>query len=204
MTDSTIAPPAPSKSKLLRATLIALAVAAVVLVTVVLPAEYGIDPLGTGNALGLVTISEATVVPVAAASGGPIAPRSSGYKVDAIEFILFPGDSVEYKYHLDAGAPMLYSWKASAPLEFDMHTEPDGKPPEASDSFEAGTKNEGYGSYTAPYAGIHGWYWKNLGNDKEVTITLTTAGFYTVAKMFSGSPVPDDMPVQDPPPPPTF
>ena len=45
------------KQSLLKATLISLAVALVLLVTVVLPAEYDIDPLGTGAALGLTGLS---------------------------------------------------------------------------------------------------------------------------------------------------
>ena len=43
----------PSSGQLLRSTLIAAGVAAALLVTVVLPAEYGIDPTGTGRLLGL-------------------------------------------------------------------------------------------------------------------------------------------------------
>jgi hypothetical protein len=43
----------PSGKQLLRSTLLAILIAAVLLVTVVLPSEYGIDPTGIGNALGL-------------------------------------------------------------------------------------------------------------------------------------------------------
>ena len=43
----------PSLGKIVAATVVALIVACIILVTVVLPAEYGIDPLGTGKALGL-------------------------------------------------------------------------------------------------------------------------------------------------------
>ena len=43
----------PSSRKLLRSTLIAAFVALVLLVTVVLPAEYGVDPTGVGGILGL-------------------------------------------------------------------------------------------------------------------------------------------------------
>jgi hypothetical protein len=38
----------PSSAQLIRSTIIAAGVAAALLVTVVLPAEYGIDPLGSG------------------------------------------------------------------------------------------------------------------------------------------------------------
>lgn len=43
----------PSTGRLLKATAVAVAVATVVLVTTVLPAEYGIDPTGIGSKLGL-------------------------------------------------------------------------------------------------------------------------------------------------------
>ena len=43
----------PSAKKLLTSSMIALALAGVVLVTLILPAEYGIDPTGLGGAMGL-------------------------------------------------------------------------------------------------------------------------------------------------------
>ena len=43
----------PNKKILNRATLIAATIAAVLLVTVVLPAEYGVDRTGVGRLLGL-------------------------------------------------------------------------------------------------------------------------------------------------------
>lgn len=43
----------PSSAQLLKSTLIAAVSAIVILVTVVLPAEYGIDPTGVGRAIGL-------------------------------------------------------------------------------------------------------------------------------------------------------
>jgi hypothetical protein len=48
----------PSAGKLLRSTMIAALVAAALLVTTVLPAEYGIDPTGIGRALGLTPMGE--------------------------------------------------------------------------------------------------------------------------------------------------
>ena len=41
------------------ATIVALVVAVILLVTAVLPAEYGIDPLGTGKALRLMDLAKA-------------------------------------------------------------------------------------------------------------------------------------------------
>ncbi|MFN4156664.1 MAG: transmembrane anchor protein [Paracoccaceae bacterium] len=48
----------PTSSQLLRSTGIAIAAAAVILVTVVMPAEYNIDPTGIGGVLGLTEMGE--------------------------------------------------------------------------------------------------------------------------------------------------
>ena len=63
---------APSKSALAKATGIALLVALILLFTAVLPAEYGYDPLKTGNALGLTGISQASPPPVKGAAPTPV------------------------------------------------------------------------------------------------------------------------------------
>lgn len=54
-------PDLPSARSLARATLVAIAVAAALLLTVVLPAEYGIDPTGAGRVLGLTQMGEIKV-----------------------------------------------------------------------------------------------------------------------------------------------
>lgn len=48
----------PSAGRLLRSTLLAMAAAAAILVTVVLPSEYGIDPTRAGRLLGLTEMGE--------------------------------------------------------------------------------------------------------------------------------------------------
>ena len=51
----------PSSRSLMRSTLIALGIAVLLLTTVVLPAEYGIDPTGAGRVLGLTQMGEIKV-----------------------------------------------------------------------------------------------------------------------------------------------
>ena len=195
--------PVPSKATLARATAVALVVAGVVLVTIVLPAEYGIDPLGAGAATGLISLSQTQPPPIVASESGPVRPQPADYKIDTRQFSLEPyGGYVEYKYELEPGATMLYTWTATGEVNFDFHTEPAGLPPSASDSFERGTASEGRGSYTAPYAGIHGWFWENDEED-VVTVTVTTAGFYSASKEFRDDGTNSDYPVQDLIPPPT-
>jgi hypothetical protein len=157
------------------ASLVALTVAALVLVVAVLPAEYGLDPLGTGRALGLLELADATP--------GAIVPQPDDYKLDAIEFVLGPFESLEYKYRLEEGGSLLYVWQATGELVYDFHAEPDDAPDGYAQSFDQQRARERRGTYTAPFPGIHGWFWENRGTD-DVTLTLTTAGFYTAAHEF--------------------
>ncbi|WP_434478467.1 hypothetical protein [Gemmatimonas sp.] len=46
-------PEGPSLASLRRASLVAVVIAAVLVVTAVLPAEYGVDPTGIGRRIGL-------------------------------------------------------------------------------------------------------------------------------------------------------
>jgi len=189
---SDAAPVLPSPRKLARTTAIAVAVATAILITIVLPAEYAIDPLGTGRALGLTRMSAPSVAattappvegqPQAPTQSGPIGTYPAAYKTDATQFVLGPYEFVEYKYHLEQGATMLFSWKSTATVMHDFHGDPAASP-EAPVSFEKKDRREAVGTFTAPFAGIHGWYWENPGGE-TVTVTLTTAGFYSSALEF--------------------
>jgi hypothetical protein len=90
---------------------------------------------------------------------------------------------VEYKYRLQEGASMLYSWKATGEVAIDLHSEPDGAPEGYAESFESRNSSGSSGTYTAPFSGIHGWFWENRGRE-TVVVTLTTAGFYSGAQEF--------------------
>ena len=48
----------PSSAKLIKSTILAAVTAGILLVTVVMPAEYGIDPTGAGKVLGLTRMGE--------------------------------------------------------------------------------------------------------------------------------------------------
>lgn len=169
----------------------ALLVAGVLLVTVILPAEYAVDPLGTGAKLGLLQLGE-TGRQVAAleagkgsASGVPIlAPQEAKFTQETVTFQVKPKEGFEYKYRLEKGEALLYSWSASAPMNTEFHAEPDGAPRGYAQSYE---KKDGMtgasGTLTAPFSGIHGWYWQNT-TDKEQTVTLTSAGYYNLAHEF--------------------
>jgi len=193
-----------SKRAIAKATGIALAVALLILFTTVLPAEYGIDPLKTGAALGLTGLSKASDTKTAGrttpAQVGIYTAQPNPYKVDSEDLSLRPGEGVEIKYHMQKGAGMVYVWKATGKVQFEFHGEPDQKPnKDYFESYELDNKvgqDHSYGSFTAPTTGIHGWFWENK-EQKEVMIHLTTAGFYASAKMYSGDDPPVDLTVED-------
>jgi len=169
-----------------------------ILVVAVLPAEDGIDPIGAGKVLGLSAMTQAGAVvegpPIATDAGlvptamahkaGAYYPAE--YKFDSREITLQPYDYLEYKYHLQMGAQMLFSWKASAPVMHEFHGEPDDGPEGYFESYDKATRQAGDGTLTAPFTGIHGWYWENTGGE-PVTIRLTTAGFYNGALEISST-----------------
>ena len=191
---------APSKGQILKATLLAIVVAMVISFTVVLPAEYGIDPLHTGAALGLLTLSKTPAAPANSRSAAPAgraaveeeAPVIKGvfvsqpgrYKVDSRELILGVGDGIEIKYHMQKGSGMVYSWTANRKVQYEFHGEPDVKPAGAGEDYfesyqkdDAAGQSESHGTFTAPSTGIEGWFWDNE-SDGPVTIKLVTSGFY--------------------------
>lgn len=168
----------PSKKAILKATTLALIVASVILVFVILPAEYGIDITGAGKALGLTNLAKDKNAKVSSVSVNK--PETAKWLEHSTKITLQPRQGQEYKFKMEEGAGMLYTWKATAPLHYEFHGEPQDGPAGYFQSYEK--KDEGEeasGSFTAPFTGRQGWYWENRSNE-PITITLTTVGFYTV------------------------
>lgn len=169
----------------------ALLAAGLILVMFILPAEYGVDPLGTGAKFGLVelgvtgqqvqALSEASTA--SAGQATTIASQDREFKDETVEFKIAPREGMEYKYRLDKGEALLYSWRATRRVSYEFHAEPDGAPRGYAETYEKGQAADASGTLTAPFPGIHGWYWENPG-DGEVTVTLKAAGFYNMSHEF--------------------
>ncbi|MGB7220013.1 MAG: hypothetical protein WBD07_14545 [Vicinamibacterales bacterium] len=115
---------------------------------------------------------------------GAIALHRAGYKMESIDITLAPREGMEYKYRLEKGAALLYSWTSTARVHYEMHSEPDNAPRGFAETFDKqDDRDRGHASYLAPFSGIHGWYWENR-TDAEVTIRLTSAGFYSESREF--------------------
>lgn len=193
MTAATTAPYQASPRTLGRASLAALAAGAAILVLFVLPAEYAIDPTGSGKALGLTRMAtgddaaeDAPVSPAAASAPAIAVPaqtqaniaRATPFRTDEKTVTLEPGKGIEVKARMKAGDSFNFRWTSTGPVRADMHGEPvGGKEDEFTDYWKQKDIASSQGSFTAPYAGTHGWYWKNR-EDKPITVTVRLDGFY--------------------------
>lgn len=166
--------------------------AGLILVMFVLPAEYGVDPLGTGKRVGLLDLGvvgqQVQALSDASASGvgraTVLAPQDRVFKQESVDFTVGPREGMEYKYRLDKGEALLFSWKTTGPVNYELHGEPDGAPRGYADSYEKGqAATQESGTFTAPTPGIHGWYWENPA-DQAIVVSLTTAGFYNLSHEF--------------------
>lgn len=188
---SAAAPYQASRATLLRATIAAVLGGAAVLILFVLPAEYGIDPTGIGRAIGLTRMAGEQEGAEPAAPQAPAAPayavppqtqasiaRATPYRSDEMTLTLAPHTGMEVKARMKAGDSFNFRWTATGPVRADMHGEPTGgKEDEFTDYWKQKDIKSAQGSFTAPFAGTHGWYWKNR-EDVPVTITVRTDGFY--------------------------
>jgi len=184
--------PVAARERLALAAGAALLVAGVILVIAVLPAEFGVDPTGIGRRLGLIAMSDIQKSleafeanrGAATAGGATVVPQERAFQHETIDLKLGPRESVEYKYRLDKGKALLYSWKATGLVNVEFHAEPDGAPQGYAETYEKkDAQQAGSGTLTAPFSGIHGWYWENQ-TDGEVTVTLSAAGFYNLSHEF--------------------
>lgn len=189
----------PSKKQLNRATLIAAGVAAALLTTIILPAEYGADPTGVGSALGLTPMGEmkreqATSDAVernanAADDGGnltlnaePAASAStvaaSSTQVGAVTLTLAPDEGTEVKATMKAGDELEYRWSTGGPMvNFEFHGEEAGAASSDFTSYEKGTAAGAEGKFRAPFDGTHGWYWRNR-TGRPLTIKVEATGAF--------------------------
>jgi hypothetical protein len=169
-----------SKKTLVKASMSATVVAAIALVTLILPAEYNIDPTGVGKQLGLTSIAQAAEVDVSSAITPTKGSSSTNQEFQTIEITIPAGRGVEYKFAMPQHAKMTYEWLTDGePLYFDLHGEPEGDTTGYFESYTIATNSEVKGSFTAPFAGSHGWYWKNK-SDKPIAVQLLVKGQYEV------------------------
>ncbi|WP_346911252.1 transmembrane anchor protein [uncultured Roseibium sp.] len=184
---------------MIRSTVLALIAAVIILVTIVLPAEYGIDPTGIGRTIGLAEMGEIKTELAREAEedhkAGAVDRRSNfldglfgliigtAHAQDAwretVTFTLEPGEYTEIKLVMKEGDTAEYDWVAEGGrINYDLHAHGGGK----SIDYEKGRgKTDGKGSFTAPFPGDHGWFWRNRDN-ADITVTLQLRGDFSDIK----------------------
>lgn len=191
----------PSSAQLIRSTVIALLAAVVILVTVVLPAEYGIDPTRIGSVLGLTEMGEiksqlaeeaendhhstlsgerpSVLIALFGLIVTPARAEEAPAWRDEISFTLTPGEGIEWKLVMDEGSKAQYAWVAEGGrVNFDLHGHGGGKRV----NYEKGRgQTDGAGDITAPFAGNHGWFFRNR-DQQDVTVKLQLRGDYKELK----------------------
>lgn len=198
----------PSTGKLIKSTILAAITASALLVTVVMPAEYGIDPTGIGNAIGLKrmgeikvslakeaaaeqqiaetvnsgeTVSLAEIVP----SPAPVEPApaevAANIRTDEMKVTLAPDEGTEVKVTMAKGKKVEYVWESSGgKANFDVHA--DSKELKIDyHGYEKGSEQKKEGVIEAAFDGKHGWFWRNRTSE-TITVTLKTTGEYTEIK----------------------
>jgi len=197
----------PSTAKLVKSTILAAITAGALLVTVVMPAEYGIDPTGIGNAIGLKRMGEikmslaaeaaadaladqtavsepAAVQPVTEAMPESVpapAEQQAAVRSDEMQVTLAPDEGTEIKVVLEKGKKVEYSWSSSGgKANFDVHG--DSKELDIDyHGYEKGSEQAKQGEIVAAFNGSHGWFWRNRTKE-TITVTLKTTGEYTEIK----------------------
>lgn len=192
----------PSSAQLLKSTIIAAVSAVVILVTVILPAEYGIDPTGVGRVIGLAEMGEIKTQLAEEAEadrmlnadddeqssllndiiglfvGAAHAQQAEVWR-DETTFTLAPGDSAEWKLVMEEGQTVEYRMLVDGGrVNFDMHGHGGGN----SVTYEKGRGSTGdEGQIIAAFNGEHGWFWRNRDGE-DVTVTIQVRGEYAEFK----------------------
>lgn len=192
-----------SSKRLVLGSIAAVIVAIVMLVTVVLPAQYGIDPTGLGRAMGLTNLSSGPVqtfeitdviggnevirtVEIPDAGEPTPLPNPAVFQQgdgnafsETMEVPIGPFEETEIKLVMRAGKMILFEWAVDrGTIYSDFH----GHDPALGNEFWVRYREQmegsgGDGSLVAPFDGEHGWYWVNY-NEYPVVVTLTVTGYF--------------------------
>ncbi|MBC7784500.1 MAG: transmembrane anchor protein [Burkholderiales bacterium] len=200
----------PTSKQLLRSTVLAILAAAAILVTIVLPAEYAIDPTGIGRVLGLTEMGQIKTQLADEARRDrirdqqPDATQSPDKRSDLMGTIISTfvirsaaaqaapaGRTDETSITLTPGQGMeiKLAMKRNAKTNYSwtvaggvVNFDMHGDGGGTEKSYEKGRASPGAkGVLQAAFDGSHGWFWRNRGTS-NVTVILKTQGEYSDIK----------------------
>jgi hypothetical protein len=188
-----------SKKQLLKSIIIAFLIGGLVFLIAILPAEYGKDPLGTGKFFGfsklykkesanqlnfekieLKNIGSKSSVVKPYEANDPAPEKQLDVIQDSIIVKIPSEKGIEYKFKMLKYGSVKYEWYSQNKeiVFLDFHGEVEQKDPPKNVFYESYTvaySNNMGGTFTAPFTGKHGWYFKNL-SDQEITIIIKLQG----------------------------
>lgn len=176
-----------------------------ILVIAILPAEYGIDPSGLGDKLGLLALSnhssssssklelsfnigdyDPKAERINESVQGLIHLENLPFQSQVIDIEIEDLGEVEYKFIMPADSSFVYSWEVlnsrGEGVYYDFHGHPSSEDAKNyPDKFEmAYARGEGTsqnGSFTSPFAGYHGFYFMNI-EQGPITVRLNISGYW--------------------------
>jgi hypothetical protein len=177
----------PSPQALVKATLIATAVATFLLVVAVLPGEYGIDPTGLGRTVGLTQMGEVKAAALHAETADAegmtraadlLATADAQSRADTVRVDLAPGEGREVKLVMRRGDTAEFRWSTDrGVVGHELHGDEVG----GGGGYRSYRKGAGawsdQGQLVAAFDGRHGWYWENQ-TQAPLTVSLVTSGAY--------------------------
>ena len=200
-----------TKRQIIKSLIIALIIGAVVLVTAVLPTEYGIDPLGTGKLFGFSKLYQENTptetkdtssnlnfekikmeklgspqsTPKPSEANNPAPEIQYPESQDTIEVIVPAEKGIEYKFKSLKYGSIKYEWSTDKGIVYiDFHGEVKQENPPKNVFYESYTlaySNNMAGTFTAPFEGKHGWYFRNETNE-DIVVTIKLNGQYELFK----------------------
>lgn len=181
--------------------------AVILLVAVVLPAEYGVDPTGIGRLTGISALSETTPAAgrdfgqamefniaeydltaerIEQSIQGLIKLEDSPFRTETIDLKIEDFGEIEHKFIMPADTTFVYSWEVleakGEGVYFEFHGHPSSAdapnyPPEFEQAYSKGEGTSQSGTFTAPFPGYHGWYLMNL-EEGPITVRLKVSGYW--------------------------
>ncbi|MDQ6962799.1 MAG: HupE/UreJ family protein [Mariprofundaceae bacterium] len=121
---------------------------------------------------------------MASAPSSTAGSTTSAQREDRLVINLPPRGEIEYKFNMNEGDVVDYTWSTKdTALFFDFHGEPKGDTTGYFKSYQKSTLSRSTGSFTPPFTGIHGWYWKN-NSVENVEIVLELKGHYQLSESY--------------------
>lgn len=181
--------------------------AAILLVTVVLPAEYGIDPTGFGRMTSISKLSEpapaagqdfgqhmefniaeydVTAERIEQSVQGLIHLEEASFQTETLDIMIEDFGEMEHKFIMESDTTLVYSWEVldakGDGVYFDFHGHPSSEdavnyPQDFEQAYSKGEGISQHGSFTAPFPGYHGWYFMNL-EEGAITVRLQISGYW--------------------------